>query len=86
MPCRKRGLISYLCTVSPVEFPGGAPLFLFFEDWEVLGSRFVVESFSITSYSEIQISGKVVSTGAFAERHQWVSFSWAGVLCSSLAS
>lgn len=34
MPCGKRGLISYLCTVLPVEFHGGAPPFLLFEDWE----------------------------------------------------
>ena len=75
MPCGKRGLVSYLCTALPVEFSGGAPLFLLFEDWVVLGGRIVVEGFSITSYSEIKISGKVASTGAFAERHQWVLFS-----------
>lgn len=69
MPCGKRGLISYLCTVLPVEFHGGVPPFLLFEDWEVLGSRFVVEGFSIASCGEIKISGKVTSTGAFAERH-----------------
>ena len=33
----------------------GAPLFLLFEDWEALGSRFVVEGFAITGSSEIKI-------------------------------
>lgn len=36
---------------------GGTPLFLLFDDWEVLG-RFVVRGFSITSYSKIKISGE----------------------------
>lgn len=66
---QEEDLISYLCTMLPVEFHGEAPLFLLFEDWEELGGRFMVEGFSITSYSEIKASGKVASTGAFAEHH-----------------
>lgn len=42
---------------------GGSPLFLLFDNWEVLG-RFVVHGSSITSYSEIKRSWESHFCGA----------------------
>lgn len=76
MPCRKRDSSHTFARCYLLDF-GGAPLFLLFDNWEVL-SRFVAFPSPVTAKSKDL--GKVT----FAARCQWVSLSQAGALCCRL--